>query len=153
MQAVKEGKRDWVRNLTFPISHTKAPRQKDCLCGFLYNLFVVYACNVSVSVSQFWFMWLVCLQFCSVGNQIRIYAHLCVQCTCIKSACLNTFEKKSPHFSLCFCLPAALSDEMSISSDSHFVVPFFLARLDCVQRESEAFLITCLWKQIRFYIF
>lgn len=52
----------------------------------------------------------------------------------------------------CLCLPAALSDEIDISSDSHFVVPFFLARLDCVERESETVLIMCLWKQIRFYI-
>lgn len=51
-------------------------------------------------------------------------------------------------------LPACspLADKIDISSDSHFVVPFLLARLVCVERESEEVLIVCLWKQIRFYI-
>lgn len=64
--------------------------------------------------------------------------------------------QESLHFSLSLslyiCLPAALSDKIDISSDSHFVVPFLLARLVCVERESEEVLIVCLWKQIRFYI-
>lgn len=103
-------------------------------------------------------MWLVFLQFFSVCNQISVSAHLCVQCMCIESACTTHSAKITPFLSvylaLCLyiCLPAALCDEIDISSDSHVVVPFLLARLVCVERKSEEVLIMCLWKQIRFYI-
>lgn len=91
-------------------------------------------------------------------NQISISAHLCVYCM-FKSACTTHSVKNHsifPCFSLSasvyICLPAALSGQIDISSDSHFVVPFLLVRTVCVKRESEEVLIMCLWKQIRFYI-